>query len=176
MIIDDIKLGKKMPSSVLDYETYGPDIQQILSVEIGHTAQYCYTYIPYYPNNINCSVLKPMYRNAISSRFSGCYMVAWEENGMIIAGHVHIAKEHSCLDLWDRTWRTKPRSFTFRPSDVFTNPMIDVNSPNFYGIIIFDDAFENLAAFGVYADADNIVRIKDCVYKGPFSGHISVLR
>ena len=74
-IIDSIKIGQPMPAIIPDQEARGDDIEKIESVDIGRSMTYCYTYIPYYPNNINYAVLDGRMRDAISSRFTGCLMV-----------------------------------------------------------------------------------------------------
>ena len=119
-IIDSIKIGQPMPAIIPDQEARGDDIEKIESVDIGRSMTYCYTYIPYYPNNINYAVLDARMRDAISSRFTGCLMVAWEENGQIKAGHVHKGPAHDCGSLWagKRDNPSTVRSFSFKPSDV----------------------------------------------------------
>ena len=88
-VIDLIEIGKAMPAIIPDQEYPGDEVDDFRSADIGHSMTYGFTYIPYYPNNINCAVLDGRMRDAISSRFTGCLMVAWEENGQIKAGHVH---------------------------------------------------------------------------------------
>ena len=90
-IIDSIKIGQPMPAIIPDQEARGDDIEKIKSVDIGRSMTYCFTYIPYYPNNINYAVLDARMRDAISSRFTGCLMVAWEEGKAAIAAMAPIA-------------------------------------------------------------------------------------
>lgn len=175
-IIDSIKIGQPMPAIIPDQEARGDDIEKIESVDIGRSMTYCYTYIPYYPNNINYAVLDGRMRDAISSRFTGCLMVAWEENGQIKAGHVHKGPAHDCGSIWagKRDNPSTVRSFSFKPSDVHIANSDGLLVPNCYGFITFNDTFDILAAYSVVTDCNNIVTMKELMFKGAFTGKIEI--
>ena len=176
-LIDFIKVGKPLPVDVPDDEFVGTDIHSCQSLGVGHSVSLCYTFVPYYSNNFNYGEVTRNCRDAISSRFTGCLMVAWEENWKIFAGHVQTVKDrkpHDCRDLWEAKEVAATRSFSFVPSNVQPTPADGQHVPNCYGFIIFDETFSILAAFSVVTDCYNIVTQKELVYKGAFTGHIVI--
>lgn len=173
-LIDNIIVGQPMPSYMLDYVTESTSQLKIITQDITKDDILEFTYIPYCRDNINCSSLAPNTRHAISSKFSGCWMVAWQEqNEQIYAGHVQKGGTYDCGQLCiDNLCNKAKRSFIFRPSNVVSTSTGEENSWSIYGIIMFDKSFEHLTAYGVYKDLNNIVRVKKIVYDGPFKGHL----
>ena len=166
-----------MPSFIPDYQIQGAEIQKIVSEQITRDDILGFTYIPYYAYNINCSSLAPETRNAISSKYTGCWMVAWQEqNEQIYVGHVHKGTPYDCGQLCIKTLcNNSKRSFVFRPSDVVPTPTDEEDSFSIYGIILFDREFEHLKAYGVYKDLNGVVQIKEQVYDDLFKGHLVII-
>jgi hypothetical protein len=174
-ILDCIKIGLPIPSDIKDFEALGGDVHDIKSLSINYDASYGYMYVPYYHNNINYGQFIGTYREAVSSRFSGCLMVAWQDADGIFAGHVQTEKDrqpHDCRDLWEKKERVSQRSFSFKPSSILATSSADIQPLNCFGFIEFDAGFNNIAAFSVATDVNNIVTQRVKIYTGPFTGHI----
>lgn len=57
MIIDFIKVGQPMPSYIPLVPAYGSDYKQVISKQIQVFDSPCFSFVPFYPDNINyCSV------------------------------------------------------------------------------------------------------------------------
>ena len=110
----------------------------------------------------------------VSSRFSGCLMVAWEDAEGLFIGHVHTGDSHDCKEKWNERKEGSYRSFQFKPFDHVPTVTVGHEPNNCYGFIEIDDANNIIAAFSVFADLNDIVTVKKLVYKGYSRGHIEV--
>lgn len=176
--MDFIHVGEKMPAYIDDYEAYTTKTHDWQNLRIDYVTKYGYTYIPYCHNNINYAQLDAVHHDAVSSRFSGCLMVAYEKKtGGIFAGHVQTEKDrqdYDCRDLWEEALPTYSRFFAFRASIILGPSPADVLALNCYGIIVFEDDFNKLTAFAVSTDANNIVSKREMIFSGDFAGHIEL--
>lgn len=174
-----LNLNKKMPGGVWDFEVGGKDIKQIINNGCNPNDDYHYMYIPYYPNNINCCVLKEYHPFGVSSRFSGCLMVAWEEEEQILVGHVHTEKGDSndCKEVWRKKMKEVPRSFTFNPFKHITPSLAQQENAKFlncYGIIEYVASTKELTAYSVWANSSNIITEMNPVCKVVFDREIVI--
>lgn len=177
-VIDFITVGQAMPSYVLDFEAPSGAVHSWQHLGFQYVPTYCYTYVPYCHNNINFAQLNAQYPDAVSSRFTGCLMVAYEKkSGGIFAGHVQTEKDrapYDCRDLWEAELPNFSRFFAFRPSIILNPSPTDVQPLNCYGFLVFENNFNTLTAFAVSTDANNIVSKKEKIFSGDFAGRIEL--
>lgn len=92
MIIDFIKVGQPMPSYIPLVPAYGSDYKQVISKQIQVFDSPCFSFVPFYPDNINYCSVDSADRDVISCPFTGCLMAIWKKkvNGRyeIRVGHV----------------------------------------------------------------------------------------
>lgn len=167
-----------MPSYVLDFEAPSGAVHSWQHLGFQYVPTYCYTYVPYCHNNINFAQLNAQHPDAVSSRFTGCLMVAYEKkSGGIFAGHVQTEKDrapYDCRDLWEAELPNFSRFFAFRPSIILNPSPTDVQPLNCYGFLVFENNFNTLTAFAVSTDANNIVSKKEKIFSGDFAGRIEL--
>ena len=114
-VIDFINTDCQMPDVVPDYEAERVHAT-VQSYNTKMNEVYGFAYVPYLPLNINEINITTEPREVISSRFSGCMMVAWEDSRGVFAAHVAI-DEYNCTDEWEKIKERAVRSFSFKPSD-----------------------------------------------------------
>lgn len=177
-VIDYIIEGQPMPGYINDFEAPCGAVHSWQCLRFQYVTPYGYTYIPYCHNNINYAKLNAQHPDAVSSRFSGCLMVAYEKkSGGIFAGHVQTEKDrapYDCRDLWEAELPNFSRFFAFRPSIILNPSPTDVQPLNCYGFLVFENDFNTLTAFAVSTDANNIVSKKEQIFSGDFAGRIEL--
>ena len=92
MLIDMIKENTKMVN-VPSFTANTTDPRIFVTEQIQPSANPCFFYVPYCLGHINYCDLDSPERNVISSKFSGCLMVIWQEaeGYPIRIGHVDTA-------------------------------------------------------------------------------------
>ena len=92
MISDFIKVGQPMPSYIPLVPAYGSDYKQVISKQIQVFDSPCFSFVPFYPDNITYGSVDSADRDVISCPFTGCLMAIWKKkvNGRyeIRVGHV----------------------------------------------------------------------------------------
>lgn len=176
MMIDQIIVGQPMPAEIPDFGIDNQGVNLLfLSEGIIIKERLGFSYIPYVPCNVNCLYIKESETpEIISSKFTGCLMVAWEDENGLYVGHVHAGGQYDCKGIWREKAANSYRSFQFRPSDAIPTPSENLKMPSCYGFIEFDDTSDIIAAFSVLADMNNMVTVKKMMFKGHFTGHIEI--
>lgn len=159
-----IKEGSQMPN-VPNNQAHSSQPFVFVSEQIVSFNTPFYTYVPYCPDYINYCDLDSPDRNVISSQFSGCLMVIWQEDYgyPIRIGHVDTTPGMSRKDEWDYAKTQFRFAYEFKPSDYILPFPKDVARDNCYGLYAIDQANNNVVAFSIVTGNTN--KMQHCVIK-----------
>lgn len=164
-LIDLIKVGEPMPQVVPNNEAHSIQTHVFVSEQIVSFDEPFYTYVPYCPNYINFCDLDCPDRNVISSRFTGCLMVIWQETygSPIRIGHVDTTSGMSRKADWDNAKTQFRFAYEFKPSDFILPFPKGAERENCYGLYAIDQANNNIMAFSIVTGKKD--KMSHCVIK-----------
>ncbi len=159
-IIDFIIVGQDMPKYIPLIQAQGSDYMKIKSRQIQVFDSPCFSFVPYYPDNINYCTVDSVDRDVISCPFTGCLMAIWkkEVNGEdeIRVGHVATSSEkaHDCKELWEDEMRKSKCGYAFKPSQFILPLPPGVRSYRCYGLFTFSDDRKKFTAFSILTESN----------------------
>ena len=159
MLIDMIKERSQMVN-VPSFTAISRDPRIFVTEQIRPSANPCFFYVPYCPSHINyCDIDSPE-RNVISSQFTGCLMVIWQEDYgyPIRIGHVDTAPDTSCKTDWDTAKVNFRFAYEFKPSDYIPSLPKGMWKKDCYGLYAINQSNKTFAAFSITTADSNTVQ------------------
>lgn len=145
-----IKENTKMVN-VPSFTANTTDPRIFVTEQIQPSANPCFFYVPYCLGHINYCDLDSPERNVISSKFSGCLMVIWQEaeGYPIRIGHVDTAAGSSRKTDWDTAKANFRFAYEFKPSDYIPTIPKGMCKKDCYGLYAINQATKSIAAFSI---------------------------
>lgn len=120
----------------------------------------CFSFVPFYPDNINYCTVDSADRDVISCPFTGCLMAIWKKkvNGRyeIRVGHVATDTDpvHDCKDLWEAEMRQSECGYAFKPSQFILPLPSGVTSYRCFGLYTFNNNMTKFTAFSILTESN----------------------